>query len=89
MMSKFARVKEGPHAGELVPTLEINPSINLISEPMAPTYGQTVSGYGSKIPTRYKVQVFNNRWHRVYMVQHANAGTAFIIHKGERFAVTW
>jgi hypothetical protein len=89
MTSKFARVKKGPKAGEFVPALDVNPSINLMSEPMAPRSGQTRSGYGSKMPTRHKVRVFDQRWRRVYMVQKGNAGTAFIIHKGERFAVTW
>ena len=42
-----------------------------------PTYGQTVSGYGGKIPTRYKVKV-GRKWHRVYVAIYGNSGTTYI-----------
>jgi hypothetical protein len=47
-----------------------------------PRSGQTASGYGGKIPTRYQIR-YNNSWHRVYMMQYGNAGTAFICVRGE------
>ena len=87
-MPKWAKVKEGPLAGKPVPTLDVNPSINLLSEPMAPANPYR-SGYGAKIPTRHKVRVFDQRYRRVYVCQFSNAGTAYIIHKGEAFAVSW
>lgn len=37
----------------------------------------TASGYGLRIPTRYKVNV-RNRWRRVYACQISNAGTCYI-----------
>src|SRR4051812_22891489 len=49
----------------------------------APDYGRTQSGYGSKIPTRRELQI-KNRWHRVYTIQYSNAGSAFVVVKGQR-----
>ena len=43
----------------------------------------TASGYGSKIPTRYKVG-YNGRQYRVYVRQYSNAGTTYIVVKGEQ-----
>ena len=37
----------------------------------------TVSGYGKRIPTQYKVR-HNGRLHRVYCCQYSNAGTLYI-----------
>lgn len=42
------------------------------------------SGYGRKIPTRYRVKIAN-RWHRVYMMQYGNSGAPYVIRKGQ----TW
>lgn len=47
-----------------------------------PTYGQTTTGYGGKIPTRYKVK-YLDRWRRVYMMQYANSGSAYIVVSGQ------
>lgn len=46
-----------------------------------PRTGQTVSGYGGRIPTRYMIQ-YAGRWHRVYMMQYGNSGTAYILKGG-------
>lgn len=46
----------------------------------------TASGYGSRIPTRYKVQ-FNGRWRRVYCKIYSNIGTLFIGNKYDGSAV--
>jgi len=37
----------------------------------------TATGYGSKIPTCYKVK-HNNRWKRVYCRVYSNIGSLFI-----------
>lgn len=37
----------------------------------------TASGYGSKIPTEYMVNV-NGKWRRVYCKIYSNSGTLFI-----------
>jgi len=47
----------------------------------APRSGQTVSGYGRKIPTRHMVKIGRN-WHRVYVMQYGNASSAYVIIKG-------
>lgn len=41
-----------------------------------------VMGYGSKIPTSHMVRVAN-RWHRVYVIQFSNSGTAYILRRGQ------
>lgn len=46
----------------------------------------TASGYGSKIPTRYKVK-HNNKWKRVYCRIYSNIGTLYIMDKGEKLIV--
>lgn len=49
-----------------------------------PRHGQTVSGYGRQIPTSKLIQLENSRrWYRVYVMQYSNAGSAYIIRKGE------
>lgn len=47
----------------------------------------TASGYGSKIPTRYKLK-FENRWYRVYCRIFSNIGSLYVIIRGERVGVT-
>lgn len=37
----------------------------------------TATGYGRRIPTRFKVKV-NGRWHRVYCCIFSNSGTCYI-----------
>lgn len=51
-----------------------------------PRKGQTVSGYGGAIPTRYLVR-YGSRWYRVKVMQYGNAGTAYITVKGEDLAL--
>ena len=48
----------------------------------APASGQTRSGYGGKIPTSVMIN-YDGRWHRVYVMQYSNAGTAYIIQGGQ------
>lgn len=47
-----------------------------------PRSGQTASGYGGKIPTRYQIH-YRRYWYRVYMMQYGNSGTPFIHSLGE------
>lgn len=47
----------------------------------------TASGYGRKIPTRYKVK-YNNRWYRVYICIYSNSGTSYITVKGNNYVVS-
>ena len=45
----------------------------------------TVTGYGSKIPTSYKVK-YCNRWYRVYVSVYGNSGTYYIVSNGQPLA---
>ena len=48
----------------------------------------SATGYGRKIPTRYMIQlVEDKRWRRVYVVCYSNAGTAYVQTKGQPFLV--
>ena len=45
-------------------------------------------GYGSKIPTDRMCLVGDDkRWRRVYMMQWANAGTAYFMHWGDMVVI--
>ena len=48
-----------------------------VREADAPRSGQTVYGYGSKMPTPYMVK-WEGRWRRVYAARYGNAGTTYI-----------
>ena len=51
----------------------------------------TASGYGNKLPTRYKVKVDNGlskRWYRVYSVCYSNVSSEYIVMRGEKIRVT-
>ena len=49
---------------------------------------RNISGYGSKIPTRYMVQqTESNRWNRVYCCIYSNNGTVYIISKGQSLLI--
>lgn len=42
-----------------------------------------VSGYGPKVPTRYRVKYGPvNRWRRVYVAQYGNSGSAYVTVNG-------
>lgn len=38
---------------------------------------RSATGYGRKIPTQYMLRI-TGRWHRVYMMQYSNSGTAYV-----------
>ena len=44
----------------------------------------TASGYGARIPSTRMVRV-GKRWHRVYVAQWSNCGTAYIVRQGKRY----
>lgn len=52
----------------------------------------TASGYGRKLPTRYMLAYADGRggyrWHRVYVAQYGNAGSAYIIVRGRMTLLT-
>ena len=50
-----------------------------------PRGGQTVSGYGARIPTCYMVE-YLGRWRRVYGAQWGNAGSLYIGKRGDWLA---
>lgn len=44
-------------------------------------YNRSRTGYGSKIPTQWLLQLDNKRWYRVYVICYSNAGSSYIITK--------
>lgn len=64
-----------------------------VEHTLAPMYhhtrglSYTATGYGSKIPTQYKVK-YEGRLYRVYCHIYSNSGTCYIISKGEQIRVT-
>lgn len=50
-------------------------------------FSYTSSGYGAKIPTRWKVK-FNNRMLRVYSTCYGNSGSLWIQSKGVKYFVS-
>jgi hypothetical protein len=50
--------------------------------------GMTAEGYTTYAgaPSRYMLQV-NGRWHRVYIIQISNAGSAFVRLHGQKYFV--
>lgn len=44
---------------------------------------RTRTGYGSKLPSAYMLQLDGKRWHRVYTICWSNAGTDYVIIGGE------
>lgn len=47
----------------------------------------TASGYGSKIPTRWKIK-YNGLWRRVYCRIYSNVGTCYVVINGESVIVS-
>jgi hypothetical protein len=48
-----------------------------LRETETPRSGQTLTGYGAKLPSPYMVR-YEGRWRRVYVANWGNAGTAYI-----------
>ena len=47
-------------------------------------HNRSRSGYGSKLPTSWELQLQDKRWRRVYVFQYSNAGSAYILVKGKK-----
>jgi len=43
-----------------------------------------VTGYGPKIPIGYMFRIAN-RWHRVYVMNYGNSGSAYVVLKGKDY----
>ena len=49
---------------------------------------RSITGYGSKIPTQYKVQLEGCKlWRRVYCICYSNSGTLYVLVKGKRLFI--
>jgi hypothetical protein len=44
---------------------------------------RTRTGYGSKLPTQWQVQLEDKRWRRVYLVIWSNSGTLYVLVAGK------
>lgn len=49
-----------------------------------PPRNRSRTGYGSKLPSSWMLQLDNKRWHRVYIVCWSNAGSAYVVESGAR-----
>jgi hypothetical protein len=47
----------------------------------APPMNRSRTGYGNKIGTSWLLQLDGKRWHRVYVIQWSNSGTAYVVTK--------
>ena len=47
---------------------------------------QTVTGYGGKLSTTKMIKV-NGRWHRIYVMQYSNSGSAYILVNKEKIFI--
>ena len=73
-MANFEKVN-----GELV-RLAI-PASSVIRDNTAP-FNRSSTGYGSMVPTSYRVRTIDNRLRRVYCAIYSNSGTLYVFHKG-------
>jgi len=66
--------------------MEYVESAKLVNAPLAwqaAGLHETASGYGKKLTTSYKI-AHNGRLYRVYSSCHGNAGSLYILAKGQR-----
>lgn len=61
-----------------------NPALvsDITRDESAPRYGRNADGYGRKIPTEWRLR-YAGRMRRVYCCQISNAGSVYIIDKGQ------
>jgi hypothetical protein len=64
------------------------PASSIIRDKVSPL-NRSVSGYGDKIPTYYRVRTIDRRWRRVYVRIYSNVGTTYVFHKGIRTIVNF
>ncbi len=74
-------------AGEPMQTVKATDTIEAPMYHHINNLSYTASGYGSKLPTRYKIK-YNNRWYRVYSICHSNVSTEYVLINGERVIVS-
>lgn len=86
----FAKVKQGPNAGEFVRYTISKDSPSCWIKPLdwqKRGLSYTASGYGKKIPTHYLVRTINQKWRRVYCAIFSNVGTYYVVENGENVIV--
>lgn len=71
-------------ATQIKPTYLDSARITGVKHTQLPMRGQTVCGYGKRIPSTRMLQLDGYRWHRVYVMQWSNMGTPYVAIKGER-----
>ena len=59
--------------------LEFADILNLIVTKIP--YNRSMSGYGSKIPTKYMIRTSDKRIHRVYAICYSNTASLYIKYK--------
>jgi hypothetical protein len=47
-----------------------------------PVSGQTVTGYGGKVPTAHMIEYLGT-WRRVYVMAYGNGSTPYVLVKGD------
>lgn len=57
-------------------------SVTGIKTTDVPVSGQTVTGYGGKVPTAHMVE-YLGVWRRVYVMAYGNGSTPYVLVKGE------
>ena len=62
--------------------LELTDIVKVYASKYFIEYGRNPSGYGRKIATRYIIKCVDGRLHRVYCVCFSNAGSLYIVYKG-------
>lgn len=45
------------------------------------------TGYGKRIPTAYRVRLWDSKWRRVYAACYSNVATTYIEYGGKRYIV--
>ena len=53
--------------------------LELFRDKVAPGYGMTVSGYGGKVPTVYRIKFSDNSIRRVYAMIYGNSGSVYVM----------
>jgi hypothetical protein len=53
--------------------------IELFRDNRAPVYGNTVSGYGGKVPTVYRIKFSDNSIRRVYAMIYGNSSSVYVM----------
>lgn len=60
----------------------LDPSLVTAVRQSPPPHNRSRTGYGSKIGTAWELEI-HGRWHRVYVVQWSNSGSAYVTVRGQ------